>query len=240
MIWIGIVLACILLIVIRVRQNAHAEEIKYRLLLQKEYGSKPLTAIQRQTSTLANSGRFYQSPCQIDDITWNDLDLDRVFARINYTHCAAGAEYLYRMLRNPSYSEKELQARNELISLLQENETARGKLCWSVSQIGFSGKYCLEEYLEFLEKLPPQNNAKIWLMDFLYIPGIVLLFFWPLIGLCAIFAAIFLNITFYFREKAKLSPYLSSFAYILRMLSGAQHLAAIHEKDLEEKLGGVM
>ena len=37
----------------------------------------------------------------IDDITWNDLDMDAVFARINVCRSAAGESMLYYMLRTP-------------------------------------------------------------------------------------------------------------------------------------------
>ena len=38
---------------------------------------------------------------QIDDTTWNDLNMDGVFARMNYCLSATGEEYLYHMLRSP-------------------------------------------------------------------------------------------------------------------------------------------
>ena len=44
---------------------------------------------------------------QIDDITWNDLNLDEIFLRMNSTCSSAGQEYLYAMLRSPSFEEKE-------------------------------------------------------------------------------------------------------------------------------------
>ena len=43
---------------------------------------------------------------QIDDITWNDLNLDEIFLRMNSTCSSAGQEYLYAMLRSPSFEEK--------------------------------------------------------------------------------------------------------------------------------------
>ena len=38
---------------------------------------------------------------QIDDTTWNDLNMDGVFARMNYCLSATGEEYLYHLLRSP-------------------------------------------------------------------------------------------------------------------------------------------
>ena len=41
----------------------------------------------------------------IDDITWNDLDMDRVFKRINPGRSTSGEQYLYYMLRSPAQNE---------------------------------------------------------------------------------------------------------------------------------------
>ena len=41
----------------------------------------------------------------LDDITWNDLEMDQIFARVNQTLSAPGEEVLYRMLRMPLSAE---------------------------------------------------------------------------------------------------------------------------------------
>ena len=60
---------------------------------------------------------------QIDDITWNDLNLDEIFLRMNSTCSSAGQEYLYAMLRSPSFEEKELQERGGTVGI---SGTGRG------------------------------------------------------------------------------------------------------------------
>ena len=40
-------------------------------------------------------------PFYVDDTTWNDLDMDKVYRRINACQCTAGEQYLYYMLRRP-------------------------------------------------------------------------------------------------------------------------------------------
>ena len=46
----------------------------------------------------------------VDDITWNDLDMNKVFARINACQTSLGEEYLYTILHKP---EPETAARRE-------------------------------------------------------------------------------------------------------------------------------
>ena len=55
----------------------------------------------------------------IDDITWNDLEMDDVFMCMNHTYSSLGEEYLYKMLRKPVFDEKVLAEREKLISYFQ-------------------------------------------------------------------------------------------------------------------------
>ncbi|WP_434284108.1 hypothetical protein [Clostridium botulinum] len=47
----------------------------------------------------------------IDDITWNDLDMNEVFIRINNTQFSVGEEFLYNTLREPLFDERKLKNR---------------------------------------------------------------------------------------------------------------------------------
>ena len=52
----------------------------------------------------------------IDDITWNDLEMDKVFSHINYTKSYAGEQVLYKRLR-------ELEAYGAFLRLHTWNHT---------------------------------------------------------------------------------------------------------------------
>ena len=62
-------------------------------------------------------GRTYD----IDDITWNDLELDRVFKSVNRTCSSVGEEYLYAAMFRPEFCEDELKRREELTKLFSES-----------------------------------------------------------------------------------------------------------------------
>ena len=50
----------------------------------------------------------------IDEITWRDLDMDRVFQQMNHTVSAAGEEYLMYLLRTPRLEKNVLNKRDWL------------------------------------------------------------------------------------------------------------------------------
>lgn len=210
------------------------EQKKRRSLIKqqicREYGNVPEKLRGREEAAVKGSYLHYiekSDDFYLDDITWNDLDMEQVFRRMNYTRSSAGTEELYRMLRCPVMEEDVLRERNALITGLENRKTLREALSWECYEIGFTGKYALEDYLDYLEGLSERNNRKHILMDVLYIPAIALLFVQTSLGVVLLFLVLVLNIMIYFKEKGEVNPYLISFGYILRMLRGAEKIAGI-------------
>jgi len=71
----------------------------------------------------------------IDDVTWNDLDMDRVFRRINRGVSVSGEQLLYHMLRTPALDEKTWTERRRLVALM-EDETARAGASGILARLG--------------------------------------------------------------------------------------------------------
>ncbi|MDR1184659.1 MAG: hypothetical protein LBK67_07680, partial [Coriobacteriales bacterium] len=64
----------------------------------------------------------------VDDRTWDDLDMDRVFARINTCLTSVGDKYLYAVLHEPRPDEQKIREREALMAFLAENPATRLKL----------------------------------------------------------------------------------------------------------------
>ena len=102
---IGILLALIFLgILDRIR--------KERELLQKvksSFGIQPEDASmssERYASLSAYMQSLSETECDIDEITWNDLDMDRIFTGLNHTCSAIGEEVLFAYLHKPEWQYK--------------------------------------------------------------------------------------------------------------------------------------
>ena len=74
--------------------------------LTREYDTDEIEKIASYFYHCANDG-FY-----VDDITWNDLDLDSIFCKLNNTYSSSGEEYLYKLLRMPEFDLKILKDRD--------------------------------------------------------------------------------------------------------------------------------
>lgn len=212
-------MAVALLLLILIQENHRKKQAALRNLeqIREEYGKRPFSLPVRSRQVKIEKS-MSEDAMWIDDLTWNDLDMDSVFKRLDYTRSSAGHEMLYHMLRKPLVQVEELEKREALITLFQQEEKQREKLSELLSAIGTTGKYTLQDYLDQIQKAKPGRIRKHLFLDLLYIPVLVLLFIHPLWGLCSLFVLAFACILDYFQEKAKVNPYLVSFAYILRML----------------------
>ena len=224
----AIIAALLLLILIQENRRRKQDKEQNRKRIREEYGEKP-AALPVRGEQVKIEKAFREDDMWLDDITWNDLDMDAVMRRIDYTRSSAGHEVLYHMLRKPMDQVEELQRREALIEKLQQEETQRTELSVLMSEIGSTGKYALSDYMNQLEKASPGSMKKHIILDLMYLPGIGLLFFYPMAGLCYLFVLILVCIVDYFKEKAKVNAYLVSFAYLLRML---RHAEKIGKADL--------
>lgn len=164
---------------------------------------------------------------QLDDITWNDLGMDELFKRMNYTLSASGEEYLYYTLRTLKQNEAELQHLEEAVRFFGDNPDIRVKVQLAARRLGHTGKFSLYNYLENLDTLGERSNAKNLLADLLFLPFIGLLWVNFSFGIIGIVILIIYNIISYFREKGEIDPYITSFSYIMRLMRACGELEKI-------------
>jgi hypothetical protein len=161
---------------------------------------------------------------QLDDITWNDLNFDSIFKRINVCLSAAGEEYLYYRLRTVLYSDDERTHFQALVEYFDNNTDIRVRAQVLMNRLGFTGKYSIYDYLENLDNLGKRSNIKHIAADILYIVCIAVMPFNLSIGIMLTALLMAYNIVTYFREKNEIEPYIVSFAYLVRLLEVIREL----------------
>lgn len=184
---------------------------------QREYADGEFVGIPRYFEK-------HQEGFFLDDITWNDLDLDEIFLQMNSTGSSAGQEYLYAMLRTPSFSTEELSYREELMQYFTEHEEERLRLQMLYRQMGRTGKYSLYDYLDFLDDLGERRNGLQILLDLLFIPAVALIGVSAQAGILVLMVLMVCNISTYLKEKRATEPYLISFQYVFRTIAAAERL----------------
>lgn len=181
--------------------------------------------------------KFYQSTVgntfHIDDITWNDLDMDDIYMLLNNTYSSAGEEYLYKMLRVPTFDEKELARRDELISNFENNAEEAFLLQERFAALGRTKSISLSEFIHRLGDLGNRSSIKHYIMDILFLFGAGLLLFQPIIGLVMLLSMLTINIISYYREKAEIESYFICFRYLVDMINCADGINKLNISGID-------
>ena len=167
----------------------------------------------------------------IDDITWNDLSMDKVYENINTASSSVGREYLKRVLKTLLFDEHELKKRSERASYFQKNSSGYKK---TFKDLGVSKKISLYDYIFKFNELKSESNLIHYILILLLLLSIALIFINPVLGIIALVVMFAVNIATYFRFKAKIESYFQCFKYIVKMLSAAGKI--VKEYDGEESL----
>lgn len=212
---------------------------KFVASLRTEYGILPKRDYTpEQYTNISHYFARHQEGFFIDDITWNDLEMDEVFRRMNHTWSSAGEEYLYYALRTPLISEDELEKREKIITFFQREEDTR--VAWQIifARLGRTGKYSIYDYLGYLDQLGERSNLRHYLSIGALIAAIASVSLSSSVGIALIFIIVAYNLTSYYRIKKDIEPYIISFSYIFRLLDGVKVMeknkAAILEEQINE------
>lgn len=195
---------------------------------QQEYTTDQLQALKYYYSKHVDSAN------DVDDITWNDLDMDSFYILINNTCSSMGEECLYSMLRKPYFDSATQQERDRVMEYIDANEEKRLELMYILASIGKVKAISLYEYINRLGSIEPENSLKHILMNLLYPVSILFLFLNPAIGLLLLIATISYSVFTYFSGKAKIDSYYSVIVTIMRTLKAAEKLEKIHIPELQE------
>lgn len=169
----------------------------------------------------------HQVPHQIDDITWNDLNMDQIYQTINTSCSAAGDEYLYYRLRTPVYDAGEMEKLEHKIHFFTEHEKERHDVQSAFYSLGRTGKYSIYEYLEYLDDLGERRNFKYVFFDLLLFVCIGLMFLSPIYGIVLLLVVLCHNIIVYFKEYKQIEPYITSFRYVRRLLECVEQIKSM-------------
>ena len=183
---------------------------------------------------LANKGEY-----DVDDITWNDVDMDTIFMMMNNTQSSMGEDYLYAMLRKLQVNEEELSKREKLISFFQKHPKERNRVQTEFRFMGKVKELSLYKYINLAGEIPKHNPvASIFMCSMLFISivllGLSVLEIVPVAYGIVIFACTLVNnIIHYFNRKAKIEKYYQVFMHIIRTLNSAKELAKLDIPELK-------
>lgn len=105
-----------------------------------EFSKDELAFIKKEASKL---GAF-----AIDDITWHDLDMDRIYQHMDGCLCTAGDIELYHMLRTPCLTEETIKQRRNIMRFFNSNTTWKQQIKTQCFRIGGQCERSTDELYE--------------------------------------------------------------------------------------------
>lgn len=161
----------------------------------------------------------------VDEITWNDLDMDEIFMLMNNTESAVGEEYLYAMLRQPQFSEDELAERERLISFFQAEEDKRQKIQLALHRIGKNRRFSIFACMKLMKEVRRESNLGHFLCAAVFFLSAAVIFINVPVGVVAFCASVIYNFISYFKRKGEMDAYLSTISALVLLLFSTEELA---------------
>lgn len=228
--------AVIFLIALSLATYDNINKLKYiKKKIIEDYGKEiDLKEVNIKMNSVSSYFRNKNEKNIIDDITWNDLNMDDILKKINNTQSTAGSEILYDMLRNPLYNQQDLDKRNNVIEYFRKNEAKRKEVQYILGKLGISDDLyttnCLYNEIDI-------SGNKLFKYRLLAIA--------PIISLCLIFFSGYFIILFilsiifniYISQNNKKYHYnTEGFTYVLSVVKSANKIKSLKIDEIEKNL----
>lgn len=170
----------------------------------------------------------------IDDQTWDDFNMDEVFARLDRTYSSAGESILYKMLRNPLHDKKKLEERDKLVETLRSSTDLRTKLQMVYFKLGYDKK---NTFLHMIMDSLEENKVKYYLYMLF---GKILMFGTIILSillkepmlLLGTFILLWVNV--FINDKERKNVKSQGLIYLRNIIVSAKKIQAINDPVIEE------
>lgn len=170
----------------------------------------------------------------VDDITWNDLDMDQFFRTLDNTSSQNGGEYLYDMLRRPLMEEKELKERGRVADFFKERKDIRDRYLRAFENAGNLEKSCFHEKVRSLDQGKTESNLAHYFSFCIGAAAIAAIFLNPPLGFVLFIIASVFNVTTYFKRKGEIESFIPVFRYLIREIRECRQLLKIETPELKD------
>lgn len=168
----------------------------------------------------------------VDDITWNDLEMDKIFKRINSTCSSVGEEYLYSELHDQAFNKEKLMELERVVKFFDEHDDLRLLTQYYLSKLG---KVVSNGIIGFFYNPIEKKLRYHKLYPFLSVAAllsILLLIINPYIGIYVFVSIMIINTIIYLKTRNLIETELISVSYISSLVACAKKLSKINSSEL--------
>lgn len=193
------------------------------------------TAEELQMLSSMSRRRDVEKRGYLDDITWNDLQMDEIFSRVNQTLSAPGEELLYRLMRLPG-DEEEIRRLDEMADFFSDNQPAREELQLLLYAVGKDRRFSVADTAEALDGAPSVSWVPHLIQALALAAAAALLPVFPVAAVFAVFVLIVFNAVTYQSgmDRRKTEAYRSFFSSLRRILDSGKALEKAAWPQIQE------
>jgi len=175
----------------------------------------------------------------LDDRTWDDLDMNLIYSRIDRTLSVPGEQVLYTILRRPLFDAQGLLERDRWIRLLSQNEETKNNLRYILDMLGRKEGQQLAGLL--WGNLPEAAiRSRLLYIPLVFIPALFVFALtyhpWAWFGLLAVFI---LNMAIHYIAKRATGDCFATLRYLGSLIFWAGKLARLDIPLLREKISAL-
>lgn len=224
------------------------ENKKYKKMIENSFGRNPLEglAYYNASKRMDKVKRYHNAVMEdttednnwiVDEVTWNDLEMDEVFLRVNHTNSFVGEQKLYHKMHVLEGASENLLKRDSInrIEYLEQNPSFRNEIEMRLRSIGkLDEGYYLSEFLMNTSLWKIGNTVVYHLLQILLVSFFVLgvAFDNVLLLLGALMVGI-VNLGIYLACKQKYEVFFTSLIELKKIYDFARWL---DKKDSERNL----
>lgn len=231
----GFVLTAILILAALYFRSKH-KRYKNLLVLKTEWGNqvnrkRNLKNIKTLFTYVKEDNKdvFY-----IDDQTWEDLTMDKIYEELDRTHSTPGEQLLYYILRTPAFKNDVLLKRKAIIDLFQANKEVREEIQLKLFNLGRDPQNSAVELI--WSEIPSKNNMRLLfnLLALLPIVSVLIMPFNLSMGITLLIALFGVNLYIHYTKGKEISSYVDGINYLAGVISTAKQVSNIKAVEIQE------
>lgn len=213
---------------------------KLRIKIKKQFGEKPKISkcrFEKIGYHWSEYNKIISDDEKIDDITWNDLEMDNVYCRINNCHSFVGEQILYSKLHCLSKNNSYWELLEKKISFFTSNSKEREEIQLLLCSLGKDDKaYYLPKFMADLDTYIISGIGKYRAMQIILVLSILPAIILQDTKLLFITGVIFLiNLIIYSMGKVKYEIYLDMLKNIINIMNIGNKIANTKKFSYENK-----
>lgn len=209
----------------------HKRKIRLKRQIQRLWGSEERYLIDQNIKDFESVSRLFNNIKEnnspnffIDDITWNDLDMNQVFNRLNHTMSVCGEQYLYYLLRNTCEDKAELKRRIKVIEYFGEHPNQCKDIQFFLFSYGKNRKYDFSKYFFESTGSVSEKITRYIIQDILLILSPLLLLIDSSFGV-VIASLLVINVITHYMGRRKIVKNLAIITWITELIKYANKIS---------------